>query len=360
MFHRKKVVLGAALAAAALVVTGCSGAPAASQPASQPASSAPTESQTLTVLTHDSFALPQETLDAFAKETGYKVTYSAPGDAGTVVNQLILSKDAPLGDVVFGIDNTFATRATDAGVLSPYSSPALPAAADAWAADVNGALTPIDYGDVCLNADADWFAGHKLAIPQTFDDLLKPEYKDLLVVENPASSSPGLSMLLATVAAKGEPGYLDYWKALKANGLKVTPGWTEAYTVEFSGSEGKGDRPLVLSYASSPASEIRGDGQPQTVNLPQTCLRQVEYAGVIAGAQNEVGARKFIDWLLSKDVQQQIPDNMWMYPVDDSVALPDAWATFGAAVEEPWHVPASEISAKRDTWIKDWTATVIG
>ena len=308
-----------ALAAAGVVLAGC--APAqpsvtASASASASAPAAPSESGTLTVITHDSFALAKESLAKFAAESGYEVKYIAPGDAGTVVNQLVLTKDAPLGDVVFGIDNTFAGRALTAGVLSPYVPASLPASAKALAADEAGSLTPIDYGDVCLNADAAWFKAHDLAVPATLDDLVKPEYKDLLVVSNPASSSPGLAFLAATVGAKGE-GYLDYWKALKANGLKVVKGWTEAYTVEFSGSSGKGDRPLVLSYATSPAYE------PATVALTRACFRQVEYAGVIAGAQNEVGARKFIDFLLSQEVQAQLPEQMYVYPVSPDVALPE-------------------------------------
>ncbi|MDQ7991562.1 MAG: thiamine ABC transporter substrate-binding protein, partial [Propionicimonas sp.] len=260
---------------------------------------------------------------------------------------------------VFGIDNTFAGRAIEAGVLAPYTSGALPAGSDELAADGAGVLTPIDYGDVCLNADLGWFEAKGLAVPQTFDDLLKPEYAGLLVVSNPASSTPGLALLTATVAAEGD-AYLDYWKQLKANGVKVVPGWTEAYTVEFSGSSGKGSYPLVLSYASSPASELGDDGKPRTANLPQTCLRQVEFAGVVAGAQNEVGARAFVDWLLSPEVQAQIPENMWMYPVDAEAPLPQAWADFGTSVEKPWYVPAETIAANRDAWIRDWTATVIG
>lgn len=341
--------------ALAVLLAGCAGAP--SQPT--PGSTAPTESDTLTVLTHDSFYLPDETLAAFESATGYDVEYVAPGDGGTLVNQLILTKDAPLGDVVFGIDNTFAGRAIGAGVLAPYTSQALPEGSDELVADGAGVLTPIDYGDVCLNADAGWFVAKGLAVPQTFDDLLKPEYADLLVVSNPASSTPGLAFLTATIGVKGD-SYLDYWKQLKANGVKVVPGWTEAYTVEFSGSSGNGAYPLVLSYASSPASELNDDGEPRTVNLPQTCLRQVEYAGVIAGAQNEAGARAFIDWLLSPEIQAQIPDSMWMYPVDPDAPLPQAWADHGSSVTEAWHVPAETIAANRDTWIRDWTATVIG
>ena len=342
-------------ALAGLLLAGCSAQPAQPAGPAQPSAtaSAPTESKTLTVITHDSFALADATIAAFKTSSGYDVQFVAPGDAGTVVNQLILTKDAPLGDVVFGIDNTFAGRALNAGVLAPYSASTLPADAAKLAADDKSSLTPIDYGDVCLNADTAWFKAKSLAVPETLDDLLKPEYKGLLVVSNPASSSPGLAFLAATVGAKGE-GYLDYWTALKANGVKVVKGWTEAYTVEFSGSSGKGDRPLVLSYASSPAYE------PATEALTRTCFRQVEYAGVIAGAQNEVGARKFIDFLLTDEVQKQIPETMYMYPVNSAVGLPKDWQEHAAAVAAPIEVPVADIAAKRDEWIKAWTATVIG
>ena len=237
---------------------GCAGTPAASPTPTQSAGT-PTpqlsESNTLVVISHGSFAISDEAKAAFAAESGYEVSYVSPGSAGTIVNQLILSKDVPLGDVVFGIDNTLAGRAIKEGVLSPYSSAALPQAASTLAADQIGSLTPIDYGDVCLNADKAWFEAKNLPIPQTFDDLAKPEYKNLLVVTNPASSSPGLAFLAGTIAVKGDPDYLEYWSALKDNGVKVTQGWTEAYYTEFSGSEGKGSRPLVLSYASSPMYE---------------------------------------------------------------------------------------------------------
>jgi thiamine transport system substrate-binding protein len=340
-----------ALVAAAVLLVGCTGAPA-STPSGSPG--APTESKTLTVITHDSFALSKDTIAKFKSDTGYDVKFVAPGDVGTMVNQVVLTKESPLGDVVYGIDNSFAARAMDAGVLSPYTSAVLPASATKFTADTAPLLTPIDYGDVCLNADTKWFKGKGLAVPQTLDDLLKPEYKDLLVVANPATSSPGLAFLLATIAAKGEPGYLDYWKALKANGLEVVKGWTEAYTVEFSGSSGKGSRPLVLSYSSSPAYE------PATQSLNQTCFRQVEYAGVIAGAQNEIGARKFIDFMLSDQVQAQIPEQMYMYPVDSAVKLPADWAKRAALSEAPFTLAVAEIAAKRDGWIKAWSAAVIG
>jgi thiamine transport system substrate-binding protein len=321
----------------------------------------PTESKTLTVVTHESFDLSDEAKARFAKESGYEVSYIAPGDAGTVVNQLILTKDSPLGDVVYGIDNTFAQRAIDEGVLGKYDSAALPAAVKAeYPLGDSGVLTPVDYGQVCVNADNAWFAERQLAIPATLDDLLKPEYKGTLVVENPASSSPGLSFLFATVGAKGANGYLAYWEALKANGVKVVSGWTEAYTVEFSGSSGKGKYPLVVSYNTSPADEIGEDGQAWTSALTQTCFQQTEYAGVINGAQNEVGAQKFIEFLLSVEVQSEIPDKMWMYPVHPGADIPEAWATYAPQADKPLEIPAADMAANREAWIKAWTEKVIG
>ncbi len=339
----------------ALGLSACAGSPA---PTATP--SGPTESTKLTVITHDSFALSEDVVASFKKATGYQVDFVAPGDAGTVVNQLILSKDAPLGDVVFGIDNTFAARAIGEGILSAYTSPALPAGSEDLAVDEGHRLTPIDFGDVCVNADDGWFTARRQPKPATLDDLTKPEYANLLVVENPASSSPGLAFLAATVGAKGEAGYLDYWRALKANGVKVVKGWTEAYTVEFSAGQGKGDRPLVVSYATSPAYVVDAKGKALTSALTQTCFRQVEYAGVIKGAQNEVGARKFIDFLLSDEVQADIPGQMYMYPANRAIPLPEAWQANAPAVTAPISVSPGLLAAQRDTWIKAWTAAVIG
>ena len=357
---RRRAALGLA-AAGALLLAACSGSPAATPTASGPASATPLrETKTLTVVTHDSFALSKELLAAFETKSGYAVTYVAPGDAGSLVNQMVLTKQAPLGDVVFGIDNTFAGRALSEGIIAPYRAQALPAGeASTFAADDTGRLVPIDFGDVCVNADLEWFRDKGLAVPATLDDLTKAEYKDLLVVPNAASSSPGLAFLAATVGAKGDPGYLDYWKALKANGVLVAKDWTEAYTVQFSGSTGEGPRPLVLSYATSPAFEAE-DGATPTGALLGTCFRQVEYAGVIAGAQNEVGARAFIEFLLSPEAQAEIPEEMYMYPVVRTTPLPADWVAFAPLSDKPFQVPASEIGAKRDAWIRAWTSLVIG
>ncbi len=339
-------LLAAGLAVTALAACGSTGTQATTSPT-------PTETDTLTVVTHDSFVLPQELLDQFSEETGYTVTYVAPGDAGTLVNQLILTKDSPLGDVVFGIDNAMASRASREGVLADYTSAAAAGTDAQLAADQ---LTPVDYGDVCINADSAWFDKHDLTVPATLDDLARPEYKDLLVVSSPATSSPGLSFLLATVGAKDD-GWLDYWQSLKDNGLKVVAGWTDAYYTDFSGADGKGDRPLVLSYSTSPAFTLDGDTST-TEALLDTCFRQVEYAGVIAGAQNPVGAGKFIDFLLSDEVQSVIPENMYMYPAVTDTELPADWQKFAPLSDSPIEVAPADIDANREAWISQWSEAI--
>ena len=311
----------------------------------------------VTVVTHDSFAVPDDVLAAFEAGSGLDVTFVAPGDAGTLVNQLVLTKDAPLGDVVYGVDNTFASRAIEAGVFADYTSDA-PAATDAAAYAIDGsqALTAIDFSDVCLNIDLAAFGGD-LPAPRTFDNLLDPAYSGMVSVTNPATSSPGLAFLMATIAAKGDT-WPDYWAALRDNGLRVTASWSDTYYTDFSAPNYGGDYPIVLSYASSPPFEAV-DGQPTTAALLDTCFRQVEYAGVLAGAQNPQGAQQVVDWMLSDDFQASVPENMYVYPVSTAVTVPAEWAQYAPLAADPWSIDPATIDAKRDEWIQTWTDTVL-
>ncbi|MDD9206203.1 thiamine ABC transporter substrate-binding protein, partial [Georgenia sp. 10Sc9-8] len=310
----------------------------------------------LTLVTHDSFTLDEELLAAFEDEHGYELTQVAPGDAGSLVNQLVLTKDSPLGDVVYGIDNSFASRAVDEGVIEPYPDAPVPEGAEDYAIAGSEALVPVDVGDVCINVDRQWYAERDLAEPTSLEDLTRPEYADQLVVTNPATSSPGLSFLLATVGAFGQDGWQDYWRALADNGVTVVDGWSDAYYVDFTGTEDGGTRPLVVSYASSPAAEVPEDGgEPRTRALLDTCFRQIEYAGVLAGTEQPEAARELVDFLLSAEVQADIPTSMYMYPVDPSVSLPEEWAQHAPLSEQPHTVDPAEISEHREEWVRTWT-----
>jgi thiamine transport system substrate-binding protein len=267
----------------------------------------------------------------------------------------VLTKDHPLADGVFGIDNTFASRAVDEGVLATYDAHQ-PASAKQFALDGDAAhyLTPIDYGDVCVNIDDTWFAQHKVAPPKTFADLADPAYKDLLVTPGATTSSPGMAFLVATIGRFGD-GWKDYWKKLVANGVKVDAGWEDAYTVDFTAGGGKGDRPIVVSYSSSPPFTVpKGGDKPTTSALLDTCFRQVEYAGVLKGAKNPKGAQEFIDFMLQKQFQAALPENMYVYPVDTTVALPPDWAKWAPISPDPVEVPAADITAHRAEWLRDW------
>ncbi|TKR26731.1 thiamine ABC transporter substrate-binding protein [Cellulomonas hominis] len=359
---RRTTAAGLTALAGVLALTACSvtGSGSGSDAASDDGSGS--AAGTVTLVTHDSFHVSDGLLEQFEADTGLTVKQVAPGDGGALVNQLILTKDAPLGDVVYGIDNTFASRAIDEGVLEPYESRA-PAAADAaqYAPDASHSLTAVDMGDVCLNVDHAWFAEKGLAEPTSLEDLTDPRYRDLTVVTNAATSSPGLAFLLATVGAFGEDGWQQYWTDLKANGLKVAEGWSDAYYTDFSGGGGGGPRPIALSYASSPPETIpEGGGEPTTGALLGTCFRQVEYAGVLAGAQNPEGAQELVDWLLSDAVQADIPGSMYMYPVSTAVDLPDDWAQWAPLSDAPYEVPLDDIAANRDAWVREWTDLVVG
>ncbi|WP_245582271.1 thiamine ABC transporter substrate-binding protein [Nocardioides halotolerans] len=311
------------------------------------------------LVTHESFVMSKDLQKQFEDESGFDLVVRAAGDAGALTNKLVLTKDDPTGDAVFGIDNTFGSRAIDEGVLAPYAAD-LPEGAEAYAleGDDDHDLTPVDTGNVCVNVDDGWFADHGIAEPQTLDDLAEPAYKDLFVTPGATTSSPGLAFLLTTIAAYGEDGWRDYWTRLLANGAEITQGWSDAYEVAFSQGGGGGDRPIVLSYDSSPAFTTDGEGGTTTSALLDTCFRQVEYAGVLAGADNPKGAEALVDFMLGHDFQAALPDAMYVFPVDGSVALPADWATFAKQPEHPYTVDPAEITANREAWLQQWSDLV--
>lgn len=344
--------LGALLAAGALL-SACSLAGGGDDAA------APGQAS-LVLLTHDSFALSDGVLAAFTAQTGIAVEQRTGGDAGELTNQLVLTKDAPVADVAYGVDNAFASRAVDAGVFAPYTSPAASGGAADYAVPGSDALTAVDYGDVCVNVDTRWFAERGIPEPTGFDDLTAPAYRDLTVVQDPATSSPGLAFLLATVAEKGEDGWQGYWQALRANGVTVESSWTQAYTVDFSGSSGAGPKPIVVSYASSPPAESVDGAAPPTRALLDTCFRQVEYAGVVAGSQHAADAGRLVDFLLGEQVQADVPGQMYVYPVQRGTPLPADWQAYAPVPAEPLSLDPQTITANRDGWTQTWRTIVTG
>ena len=333
--------------------------------------------QRVTVLTHDSFALPEELIAEFTAATGIEVVFLPGGDAGEVVNRAILTKARPLADVLYGIDDSLLERARGEGIFEPYTSPALAGVpADLH---LDGSVTPIDVGYVLPNVDTGWFEERALALPATLEDLAQPAYAGLTAVQNPASSSPGLAFMLATISRFGDAAagiepdaatapfsdWLDFWAALRANDVLVTDGWTDAYYTSFT--RYGGDRPVVVSYLTSPAAEVifaeEPVTEPPTANLECAgcAYRQVEAAGILAGAANRDAAKAFIDFLLSREVQEAIPLAMFVHPVLADAALPPEFVAFATLEEDVVapSLPSATIQANQARWLAQWTAVVL-
>lgn len=344
--------LAATLASTLLLTVGASGCSAVGEKTADRTPS----SDEVVLVTHDSFALPKKLIRQFETESGYDLVVHASGDGGTMTNKLVLTQGDPTGDVAFGVDNTFASRALEADVFAPYAH-SLPAGADAYAlpGDDDQRLTPVDNGNVCVNVDDTWFADHRLAPPKSLDDLTDPAYEDLFVLPGAATSSTGMAFLLATVAEYGD-SWPDYWADLMDNGAKLTAGWEDAYYVDFTQGGGKGKRPIVLSYDSSPAFTVpKGSDTSNTSALLDTCFEQVEYAGVLEGAENVDGAQQFVDFLDSPEVQAALPESMYVFPVADGIDLPADWASYAVQPSDPYAVDPADIAAKRDDWLREWS-----
>jgi thiamine transport system substrate-binding protein len=318
----------------------------------------------LTVMTHDSFSMSQDVLNRFEKESGITVRILQSGDAGAALNQAILAKNSPLADVFYGVDNTFLSRALKAGIFEPYAPAGIDAVPAELLLDPEHRLVPVDFGDVCLNFDLGWFTAKNLNPPSSLEDLTKPEYKDLLVVQNPATSSPGLAFLLATIGHFGEDGAFSFWQRLKDNGVLVTGGWKDAYWGHFTAAS-KGKRPIVVSYATSPAAEVHFGKDPQApaptaaVLTAGSAFRQIEFAGILKGAKNPEAARKFMDFLLSPAFQEDIPLQMFVFPTNTRAKLPEVFMKHARQADTPAQVPPADIDARREAWISRWTQLMV-
>ncbi len=318
---------------------------------------------TLTVMTHSSFAISDEVKAAFEQENGVTVQFLDAGDAGSALNKAILAKDAPLADVFYGVDNTFLSRALDEGIFTPYNSPVLKDIPAGFQLDPENRALPVDYGDVCLNYDLGWLAANDLPTPASLEDLLRPEYSALLTVENPATSSPGLAFLFATIGHFGEDGYLDFWRGLVDNEVNVVSDWEQAYYEAFTLFGGPD--PLVVSYASSPPFEIVGAttpiDQPSTAALTAdgACFRQIEFVGILAGTENRGLAEKWVDFMLSAQFQGDVTLQMYVFPVNPAAPLPEIFTRFLVNPANPVLLDPAEIAAHREAWIEAWTEAVL-
>jgi thiamine transport system substrate-binding protein len=295
------------------------------------------------LLAYDSFTPEDGIFEQFTNETGYTVKVVSGGDSGAVVSKAILTAGNPEGDVLWGVDNTALSRVEAADVFDSYEE--------------------VNTGDICVNIDIQWFASRNVPAPTALEDLIEPQYKNLLVVQDPVSSSPGLGFLLATIAHFGEDNWSQYWSSLLANGVLVAPDWTTAYYTNFSGSSGKGDRPLVVSYGSSPPAEVVFSDppvdSPPTSVMENSCFRQVEYVGVLRGSENTAGANALVSYLLDTRFQESMPLTLFVYPVNPNATLPEVFTKFAVRPANPLALAPDVIADNRDAWLEKWREIVL-
>ena len=324
-----------------------------------------TEPRTLTVMTHDSFAVSEDLVTQFEADHNVKISFVRSGDTGAALNKAILSKENPLADVFYGLDNNFLTRALEEGIFEAYDSPLLAEIPDSFEVDPDHYALPVDYGDVCINYDKAYFEEHDLVVPTSLEELAQPEYTGLLAVENPATSSPGLAFLMATIAQFGEDGYLAYWQSLVDNNVVVVNDWETAYYTNFSASSGQGPQPMIVSYGSSPPVEVYyaetelDDAPTASVIGPNTCFRQIEFVGILKGTPNRDLAEAFIDFMLDKEFQEDIPLQMFVFPVNPNAVLPEVFTQYAQIPDQPATLDPALIDANREAWINAWTEIVL-
>lgn len=297
----------------------------------------------VTLLAYDAFTPEEAIFDAFTAATGAKVKIITGGDSGVLVSKAILTAGIPEGDVLWGLDNTLLSRAQKAELLTSYE--------------------PVDYGDICVNYDKQWFASRNIAPPTSLEDLALPKYKGLLVTQDPVASSPGLGFLLGTIAHFGADNWQSYWRSLKENGVRVSPDWTTAYTIDFSGSSGKGKYPLVVSYGSSPPAEVlyaeKPIDTPPTAVIESTCFRQTEYVGALRGTRNPNLATQLISYLLDVPFQESMPLSLFVFPVNKQAKLPDLFTKFAIAPTNPLTLNPADIEKNRDAWLSSWRDIIL-
>jgi thiamine transport system substrate-binding protein len=318
--------------------------------------------ETLTLVSHDSFVESAgETFAPFTEETGINVELLAAGDAGALVNQAVLSRDNPLADVLFGVDDTFLSRAINEEIFRAHESVNIETV-DEDLRLVDNLVTPIDYGDVCFNYDKAWFEENDLDVPDDLDDLTDPAYASVVTVEHPATSSPGLAFMLATIELFGEDGWLDWWAEMKEGGINIANDWNTAYYSDFTRYDGASS--IVMSYASSPPAEVIFAEEPTetapTGVIEAGCYRQVEFAGVLNGTEYPESAGELIDYMLSVEFQEQIPLTWFVFPANNDAELPPEFVEHTTIPESPARLPAEEIAENRDRWINEWIGVMEG
>lgn len=322
------------------------------------------QNNVLDVLVYDSYAVSEELVLRFEAANDVKLQFIEAGDGTELLNRAILTAEAPIADVIVGINSVLVNRALVNNLLESYESPYLSEIDAIYQTDPENRALPFNHGAVCINYDTEFFSTHELKVPTTLEELVDPVYSGMLAIENPISSTPGLAFMLMTIDVLGEDGYLFFWEDLLENGAEIVPDWSTAYYTNFTAGGGGGYQPMVVSYDASPAAvpfyaeEPMDEAPTASILADDMCIEMIEYAGILKGSDQVELAQKFIDALLSAEWQSDLPAQMFVYPVNGTATIPELFETFAPQPVNPVRMDPAIVAVNYEKWLQAWAESI--
>ena len=337
----------------------------------------------LVIVTYDVLALSEDMISGFEESSGLNVTMLKLDDAGSILDYLIQNRGNTNVDLAIGLDNTYLQTAIEfdlleeldlnkSGMSAPGSFPGR-SSMDPLEPYDGPLAVPYDMGYICLNYDTEAVDGENLSVPTSLEDLTGPEWRGKVALPSPVSSSPGRGFMLASLDYfdwQSDEGlqFSNWWSDMVANDVVITSGWTEAYETHYTGGYGEwtegyiGDAHITVSYCHSPGVESYYNGnwtKSATLDIPKTSLFQVEYASAVSGG-NALYAKKFIEYLISPEVNSMMPYENLMYSVLDGLDLPeeDGYRSNSQIPAAPASIPMEDIDDHMEAWLDQWNSAV--
>ncbi|MBJ23765.1 MAG: hypothetical protein CMB64_03760 [Euryarchaeota archaeon] len=324
----------------------------------------------LVIATYDVYALTDEMIGDFENQTGITVSMIKLDDAGSVLDYLIQNKGTETIDLAIGLDNTYLQTAIKQGVLTEHLANNLDNISQDALAPYNGPFAvPFDMGHVCLNYDSSIVDGQNMTVPTSLWNLTEEEWRGKVAIPSPITSSPGRAFMLATLDYFNSLGestseFEEWWSAMEENDVIITSGWSEAYETHYTGGYGEyeagyvGDAHITVSYCHSPGVESWYNGnwtKSAALNLPKTSFFQVEYISSVMGGDQQSSAL-FIEFLLSEDINSNMPVQNSMYSVLEGFDLPEenGYLFHSIIPNEPSEISMIEIEENMESWLLLW------
>lgn len=330
---------------------------------------------TLKILTYDIAAFSDDMLTNFTEQTGFAVELVYTDDAGGILEIMLQTQGSPQVDLAVGLDNTYLQTALDFCLLTVNNVDTSNVDPNVMALYDGPKAVPFDQGHVCLNYDESVVDGENLTEPQTLWNLTESQWTDKTVFPSPLTSSPGRAFMVATIDyfendLDPNTTAFDWWKAMADNGATFTSGWTEAYEIHYSGGYGAwvdghlGDAAMTVSYCHSPGVEAYYGGNwtsSTSLVLPRATFHQVEYGGLVNGGGNQEAANAFLTFLLSEDINRNMPENNLMQSVLNNATWPEEEG-YRYHTDLPTlnaNITTERIGQEMDDWLMAWTNATV-